>query len=159
MDSDKTITIKKIMTPLPLETTIESKNIFDLALQMNKAGRGAVIVVDEKKEPIGIVTERDIVRRVVAQNRDPKQITVTEIMSKPLLSADPELYIYDAALIMNRYRIRRLPAVRDNVLHGIVTTTDLARYMYEKNNKDPTLQAMSVYAYRTCVGRQEKCTL
>lgn len=146
MDSDKTTTIQKIMTPLPLETVIESRSIFDLALQMNKAGRGAIIIVDEKKKPIGIVTERDIVRRVVAQDKDPKQVTVAEIMSKPLISVDPEVYIYDAALIMNKYRIRRLPAVRDNVLYGIITATDLAKHLYEKNKRDPTLQAMSRFS-------------
>jgi CBS domain-containing protein len=51
--------------------------------------------------------------------------------------------IYDAALIMTKYSIRRLPIARDNVLLGIVTTTDLARRIYEKNKEDPVLKAMS----------------
>ena len=94
--------------------------------------------------PIGIITERDIIRRVLAgyESIDPKQIIVSDIMSKPLITVGNEASIYDAALIMTKYSIRRLPIPRDNVLLGIVTATDLARRVYEKN-KDPVLKAMS----------------
>ncbi len=63
-------------------------------------------------------------------------------MSKPLITVGNEASIYDAALIMTKYSIRRLPIARDNVLLGIVTATDLARRVYEKN-KNPVLKAMS----------------
>jgi CBS domain-containing protein len=68
---------------------------------------------------------------------------VSDIMSKPLISVGDEASIYDAALIMTKYSIRRLPIARDNILLGIVTTTDLARRIYEKNRQDPVLKAMS----------------
>jgi signal-transduction protein with cAMP-binding, CBS, and nucleotidyltransferase domain len=143
MSDDKTTMVQKIMTPLPLETAVGSTSAYDISRQMSEAGRGAIIIVDDKKRPLGIITERDVVRRVVALGKDAKKIKASEIMSKPLISVDPEVNIYDAALVMAKYKIRRLPTVRDNVLHGIVTATDLARHLYEKNKRDPTLQAMS----------------
>jgi CBS domain-containing protein len=110
---------------------------------MNKHGRGAIVIVDNKNSPVGIITERDIVRRVVSAGEDPTNITVSEIMSKPIISGDPEMSVYNAALIMTKYKIRRLPIVRDNVLYGIVTTSDLAKRLYDKDKRDPTLAAMS----------------
>lgn len=143
---DKTTMVELIMTRLPLQTANESKAVSDVSKQMNESGKGSVVVVDQNNRPIGIVTERDIVRKVVALDKDPKKITASEIMSKPLISVGPEAYVYDAALIMTKYRIRRLPIVRDNALLGMVTATDLARRMYEENKKDPTLAAMSRFA-------------
>jgi CBS domain-containing protein len=67
-------------------------------------------------------------------------------MSKPLITVGPEATIYDAALIMTKYSIRRLPIVRDNTLMGIITSSDLARQMYERNKADPSLKAMSRFA-------------
>jgi CBS domain-containing protein len=96
--------------------------------------------------PVGIVTERDIVRRVVAEFKDPKTTAAHNIMTKPLITVGPEATIYDAALIMTKYSIRRLPIIRDNILQGIITTSDLARRMYEHNRADPTLKAMSRFA-------------
>jgi len=67
---------------------------------------------------------------------------VSAIMTKPLITIRDEASIYDAALIMTKYSIRRLPVTRDNVLLGIVTTTDLTRHIYEKNKEDPVLKAI-----------------
>ena len=136
------------MTPLPLETANPLTNLRDIANQMKEKNKGAIIIVEKQSntisKPIGIITERDIVIRVLAgyESIDPKQIMVSDIMSKPLITVGNEESIYDAALIMTKYSIRRLPIARDNVLLGIVTATDLARRVYEKN-KDPVLKAMS----------------
>ncbi|MGB0025895.1 MAG: CBS domain-containing protein [Nitrososphaeraceae archaeon] len=149
---DKTLSVEILMTTLPLETVNALDNVVDLANQMKDKGRGSVIVTeyattsDGSKTttmPAGIITERDIVRRVVAESKDPKTTTAYEIMSKPLITVGPEASVYDAALIMTKYKIRRLPIVRDNTLLGIITSSDLARRMYEENKADPTLKAMS----------------
>ena len=63
-------------------------------------------------------------------------------MSSPLISANDDAYVYDAAVIMTKYGIRRFPIVKDNEL-GIVTVTDLARRMYEENKEDPCLYAIA----------------
>ena len=101
------------------------------------------MIVDSKNNPVGIITERDIVRRVVSAGKDPNKVTASELMSKPIITGDPEMSIYNAALTMTNYKIRRLPIVRDTVLYGIVTASDLAKRLYEKDKRDPTLAAMS----------------
>jgi CBS domain-containing protein len=154
MSNDKTTSVQSIMTPLPLETANPLTNLRDIANQMREKNKGAIIIVEQRTEqnsrstiskPIGIITERDIVRRVLwgYESINPKQIMVSDIMSKPLITVGDEASIYDAALIMTKYSIRRLPIARDNILLGIVTTTDLARRIYEKNKQDPVLKAMS----------------
>lgn len=152
---DKALSVEMIMTTLPLETVNAQENVVDLANLMKEKGRGSVIVTeyattsDGRKTtamPAGIITERDIVRRIVAESKDPKATRAYEIMSKPLITVGPEASVYDAALIMTRYKIRRLPIIRDNTLLGIITSSDLARRMYEKNKADPTLKAMSRFA-------------
>ena len=71
----------------------------------------------------------------------------SEVMSKPVISIGLEASVYDASSIMTKYNIRRLSITRDNILLGIVTATDLSRYIYEKNKADPMLKAMSRYRY------------
>jgi CBS domain-containing protein len=110
---------------------------------MNKHGRGAIVIVDAGNHPIGIITERDIVRRVVSAGKDPNKVSALEIMSKPVISVDPEMSIHNAAITMTKYKIRRLPVVRDTMLHGIITAGDMAKMLYGRSRHDPTLAAMS----------------
>jgi CBS domain-containing protein len=153
MSDDKTTSVQSIMTPLPLETANPLTNLRDIANQMKEKNKGAIIIVEQQTKdtgititkPIGIITERDIVRRVLwaYESINPKEIMVSAIMTKPLITIGDEASIYDAALIMTKYSIRRLPVTRDNVLLGIVTTTDMTRRIYEKNKEDPVLKVMS----------------
>jgi CBS domain-containing protein len=140
---DRQVQVQLIMTPLPLQTSSLGNTIKGLADQMNEHGRGAIVIVDSKNSPIGIITERDIVRRVVSAGKDPSKTNASDIMSKPVITGDPEMSIYNAALTMTRYNIRRLPIVRDNTIYGIVTASDMAKRLYEKDKRDPTLAAMS----------------
>ena len=77
----------------------------------------------------GILTERDLVRKVLANNLNPIQTKVSEIMLKPLLSANPDISIGEAARIVVDNRIRRLPIVDEDRLVRIITAVDLARYL------------------------------
>jgi len=162
---DKSLSVEMLMTTLPLETANASDNVSDLAKKMKEKGRGSVVVTEytttttnagskTNTTPVGIITERDIVRRVVAESKDPKTTMAYDIMSKPLISVGPEATVYDASLIMTKYMIRRLPIIRDNTLLGIITSSDLARRMYEQNRADPTLKAMSRFADVERLGRQ-----
>lgn len=146
MRDEKSAQIQSIMTHLPLQTAPPTASVKMIAEQMNANQKGAVVIVDSKDAPLGIITERDIVRRVVAAGKEPNKVAALDVMSHPIISVNPEVSIYDAAFVMSKYKVRRLPAVRDNVLHGIVTATDLAKYLYEKNKQDPTLSAMSRFS-------------
>jgi CBS domain-containing protein len=160
---DKNLSVEFLMTTLPLETANASESVFDLANKMKEKGRGSVVVTEYTTSnagsktstvPMGIITERDIVRKVVAESKDPKTTVAYDIMSRPLITVGPEATVYDAALIMTKYMIRRLPIVRDNTLLGIITSSDMARRMYEQNKADPTLKAMSRFADVERLGTQ-----
>lgn len=124
-------TVRSIMTREV--TTVEPhRTIFEAANLMNKRGVGCLIVVDHDGKPVGIITERDVLRRVVAAGTDPRGVKVAEVMSKPLITAGPETSIREAARIMVGNRIRRLPIVEGSMLIGVVTSTDLAKHLSEQ---------------------------
>src|ERR687895_2511257 len=75
-----------------------------------------------KRIPVGIITERDIIFRVVAQNRGPFKITVKDIMSAPLITIDADKSVEEAMEILNKHKINRLPVVHDSSIIGILTT-------------------------------------
>jgi len=93
---------------------------------MNRHDIGCLIVVNDSK-PIGIVTERDMLKRIVLQLRDPRRVRVSYIMSKPLLTTSPETDLRDAVSVMNERRIKKLPVVEDGRLLGLLSITDIVR--------------------------------
>ncbi len=117
--------INDIMTKQVI-TVAEEETILEAAARMDEGGVGALIVLD-KDSPVGIVTERDLVRRVILRTKDPKIVKVSEIMSKPLVVIEPERDIEGAAKTMVINDIRRLAVLEDGKLVGIVTGADFAR--------------------------------
>ncbi len=140
--NEKSIQVQMLMTSIPVQTATSEDTIEAISNKMKENQVGSIVVVNEKNQPLGIVTERDIVRKVIAYGKDPKTTKVDDIKTTSLITIDPETNLHDAALIMTKYRIRRLPVVKDNTLYGIITSDDLVRYLYEKNKKDPMLAAM-----------------
>lgn len=119
---------------IPLEAVMQkgvvvlesSKSALDAAKAMEKNKIGSVIVV-EKGKAIGIVTERDLVRRVLAAKKKPT-IKLKQILSSPLRVARPEQDIQEAVLAMKKYKIKKLAVVDgEGRLVGIVTDTDITR--------------------------------
>jgi len=102
---------------------------------MNKHEIGCLVVMKRAK-PIGIVTERDMLKRVLAGLKDPEKVKVREIMSKPLVAVKPQMDIEDAAGTMLGRRIKKLPVVENGCLVGLVTLTDLVfSYYYKKTSQ------------------------
>jgi signal-transduction protein with cAMP-binding, CBS, and nucleotidyltransferase domain len=134
----ETILIDKIMTPLPLVVANSFDTIFMISNLMKNRKVGSIIIInhDDKNYPIGIITERDIVRRVISDNKDPKYTKANEIMSKPLITIETNTFVYDVSVKMVKNKIRRLPVVKDKTLSGIVTITDIIKYFHEKNKDD-----------------------
>jgi CBS domain-containing protein len=94
---------------------------------MNKHEIGCLIVV-LKGKPVGIITERDMLKRVLAKSRDPKKIKVSDVMSAPLILGKPEMDVEDAVRLMFKTKIKKLPIVEKGRLLGLVTLTDLTRF-------------------------------
>ena len=94
---------------------------------MNKHEIGCLVVV-MKGKPIGIITERDMLQRVLAKSVDPEKITVSDIMSAPLIMGKPKMEIENAVRLMFKTKIKKLPVVHQGKLIGLVTLTDLTRF-------------------------------
>ena len=115
--------VKEIMTRDVV--TIDIKNdVQHLAHKMLVYDVGSVIVTD-KKQPVGIVTERDIVRKIVSMNLKPEDISIKELMTTPLITISAAEDVTDTMHKMVKMEIKRLPVVENAKLVGIVTDTDL----------------------------------
>jgi len=93
---------------------------------MNEHEIGCLVVVNRGK-PVGIVTERDMLKRIVDELREPEKTKVIDIMSKPLIAATPKMSAGNAAKLMFERKIKKLPVVENGRLIGLVTLTDLVR--------------------------------
>ncbi len=122
--------VKDVMSS-PVVTADEEETTNNIATAMDKEGLGAVIVTNKEGKPIGIITERDLVIRVIARNNKPDEIKAKEIMTTPLVTIEPEATISDAARRMNRLDIRRLGVFYKGNLVGIVSDKDLLGVMPE----------------------------
>lgn len=119
--------IEKIMTT-DVVTLEHIKTVYDASVLMAKKGVGCVLVTVNGK-PYGIVTERDIVRGILGIDTSLKNITLEEFASRPIISVNPRQTVEEVADIMTREKIRRIPVVDNGKLAGIVTVTDLARFL------------------------------
>ena len=107
--------------------TINSdKSALDAALLM-KEKRISSLIVQDNDELLGIITERDFVKRVCANNRVSSEVKISELMSKIQTYAAPDTPVDVAVQRMINNRIRRLPVISNGKVIGIITVTDLAK--------------------------------
>ena len=117
-------TVQDVMTPDPI-TLPETAVIVDAARKMREVGIGDVVVLHGETD-CGIVTDRDIVVRGVAEERDPRSTTLGEICSRELRTLSPNDQIGMAVRLMREHAIRRLPVVEGGRPVGILSLGDLA---------------------------------
>ena len=102
------------------------------AQMMNRYDVGNLVVIRSKKA-IGIVTEEDLVRKLVSKNLLPEKVKIGDIMTSPLITVSPNTSLTSAMRIMLKNNIRRLPIVEDRKLVGIITNKDLLSVSPELN--------------------------
>jgi len=117
--------VSEIMTT-PVVTVLFSDPVIAAVNKMITHDIGAVVVMSAGM-PTGIITERDILQRVILEERDPRTTMCQDIMSKPLITVTPDMLMTKALEIMRKHGIRRLPVVRGKTLIGIVTEKDIIR--------------------------------
>ena len=122
-----------------------NETVLYAAKLMHQQDVGDLVVV-EGNVPKGIVTERDLVRRVMALKK-PLDTKVSEIMSDPLITIEDQASIREAARKMVKYKIRRLPVTRNTVLVGIIVASDFAKHISKKTLSEEILSAMSRYPF------------
>ena len=94
--------VTEVMTETPVDTIEGGLTVAFAANVMKERARGSLVFVEDGK-PIGIVTERDLIRRVLAEDRSPSATKVSDIVSKPIISVGPESTISSAANVMYKY--------------------------------------------------------
>jgi CBS domain-containing protein len=130
-----TTTVGQLMTER-LETISPSDTAQEAAKKMRDKKVSSLVVTDVEDKPIGIVTERDLVRQVCTKVVNSNDVIVHHIMSSPLATIDANSSVEVAADIMIQNKVRHLLVVDENKVLGIITPSDFTGYLKEKLNLD-----------------------
>jgi CBS domain-containing protein len=129
--------VEKLLMAASVVRDIMTKNIvmidhdktaLEAAKIMTEKGISSLFVVKDN-HPIGIVTERDFIKKICAKELSVAEVKISDIMSKILTTADPDTAIEVAVQRMVNHKIRRLPIMEGGKLVGIITVTDLAKHL------------------------------
>jgi len=102
--------------------------ISEIAKLMVRHDCGEIPVCDEARRPVGVVTDRDIVTRIVACDQDPRPRAARDCMSEPVVTAHPDMPVEQAACLMAEHQVRRIPVVdAHGAVCGMLSQADLAR--------------------------------
>jgi CBS domain-containing protein len=120
-----------------------SATVHEAAGLMNEHGIGGLIVLDGAVA--GVITERDMLRRVLAQRMDPATTLVRDVMTTPVLTCTPSMTIDEAAALMTTRRIRHLPVEDAGSLQGMITIGDLLAF--QVSEQQATIQYMNSFIF------------
>lgn len=123
---------------------VADESVLKAARTMNERGIGSVVVTEDGNV-VGIFTERDVLRRVVAEQKDPGATTVREVMTSPVITCRPEAGLEECAAVFTEKRIRHLPVVDDGGLRGVITSGDILAHQLEEQ-KD-TIKYLNSYVF------------
>ncbi len=118
------VSVRDVMTKSPVMIR-EQDSVKKAADLMKDSDIGSLVVMDEDDELTGIVTEMDIVKKVVAENISSDEVTVKDIMSSPVHTIEGKKYILDAAESMAEKNIRRLPVMEKGKMIGLITENEI----------------------------------
>lgn len=122
--------VREAMRPSPL--TIPAEATIDAAARVMDRRERSCLLVKSKSKIVGIVTERDIVRRVAAKRAPLRRTKVSSIMTSPIIAITSSATLEEALRVMAANKVRRLPVVDKAKLVGLVTVGDIARALAEK---------------------------
>jgi CBS domain-containing protein len=122
--------VRDVMTENP-RSIGESASVVEAARLMREEHIGSLPITDAEKL-VGMITDRDITTRVVAESADPKMTSVGDVYSQELVSIEPDKDLEEALQLMARHQVRRLPVVENGRLVGIVAQADIALSEHEQ---------------------------
>jgi CBS domain-containing protein len=130
-----TIVAKKVRDAMTasVRTAAPTESLADAAKAMKQEDVGSLPVVEDGRL-VGVITDRDIVVRAVAEQGDPRSIRVTEIASREVVTVEPEQDLDEALALMARHKVRRLPVVENGALVGVLAQADVALEAKEKDS-------------------------
>ena len=118
--------VKELMSGLVIRIH-DKENVFVAARTLTHYNIGVLPVCSSDGKLCGVLTDRDIVTRCMAQGRDPEKTTVRQIMSPQVISVTPDMDSSTAAHLMGSRQVRRLPVVEDGKVCGMLSLADLAK--------------------------------
>lgn len=118
------VKIEDVMSS-PVVTIKDTDSVLVASKLMKKHEVGSVVVVDKNGKPLGLMTERDVVRRVAALDLLPSKVKAVKSMTKPLITVESSANVTEAAKKMREKKIRRLVVVQGGELKGIITSKDI----------------------------------
>ncbi|HJS82200.1 MAG TPA: CBS domain-containing protein [Nitrososphaera sp.] len=121
--------------------------VLDATKRMLRSKVGSVVMVNKNNRPVGIVTERDVLRKVSTSRRMLKEVKAKEIMSHPVITVKPYDSVETAAAVMAKMKIKRLVVVeQDGSMEGVISLTDitkrLAKILTDEQNRFGNLKAL-----------------
>ncbi|RYD01816.1 hypothetical protein N752_28605 [Desulforamulus aquiferis] len=111
----------------PVITCRTGQPASELARQMNDHNISAIIVINEQNEPVGIITEKNLVLKLIVNPRNPKECTAGDLMETNLVTLPPQAYLHEGLLAVIKGGVKHLIVVENNRLIGIVTLMDLVK--------------------------------
>lgn len=124
---------------------VADESVLNAARLMNERGIGGVVVTDGG-DVAGIFTERDVLRRVVAEQRDPATTQLRDVMTRPVITCRPEAGIDECVVLITQKRVRHLPVVDDDGLCGIITSGDILAYQVREQRD--TIDFLNSYVFQ-----------
>ena len=113
--------VKKYMTKEVNTLDYDAKVTEAASLMASDKEYEGYVIILRKGKPVGIVTERDLVNKVLVGGLDPAKTSVSDVMSTPLVTVDPEDDLLKATQVMKEQNVRKLIVVRDEIIYGIIT--------------------------------------
>jgi signal-transduction protein with cAMP-binding, CBS, and nucleotidyltransferase domain len=106
------------------------------AKKMKNKNVGSLVVIDKNEQAVGIVTERDLVRQVCAEDGNSSQFSIARIMTSPIVTIDPNSSVETAATLMMQNKVRHLVVVDKKKTLGIITSSNFISYLNENVDLD-----------------------
>ena len=119
--------VQQLMTG-KVATIGKDNMVIDAAKIMKENSCGSIIIVEDQR-PIGILTETDLLKKVVAEGKHPSETPVRDVMTPNPITANPNDSVAETSRRMSLAKIRRIVIAEDGILKGVISTTDLRRYM------------------------------
>ena len=120
------------------------ESVADAARLMNERGIGGLVVMD-RDQMVGIFTERDVLRRVVAEKRDPAATPVREVMTSPVVTCGLDAPLEQCVELVTSKRIRHIPVLEEGQLCGIITSGDMLAFQVQE--QQDTIEHLNRYVF------------
>lgn len=123
--------VKDFMTREVHTVDIDTSIAEAAKIMANDENYEGYVIILMKGKPHGILTERDIINKVLSNELNPNKTKVIDVMSSPLVTIDPDEDLSKAAQIMSENNIRKLVAIKDNIIYGIITSKGISQHFQE----------------------------